>query len=262
MKNLIACPSQSKRPVRNRCHPAMLGQPLLCFALFLLAATAAGTIHSQPFSVRSAPDARTARLAGLAKAWGAAKFFHPRLARTGIDWDHALIETIPKVNASHNSQEYVAAINAMFETLNDPGTRALLRGDGQPKSVPGKPTQDKEPVRMEAGVLVIDAHVLASASNRQTTRLPELSTNAGRLLPNAKAVLIDLRSETSLDPEMVSDRDALLRGVLPEILDHNVILAAQRYRIQNGYVPQRGTSSGGFYSGWVTQTPEILTGKS
>jgi hypothetical protein len=248
--------------VRNRCHLFKRGQPLLCFALFFLLATASGTIRSQSRSVRSVPDARTTRLAGLAKAWGAVKFFHPRLARTGIDWDRALIETIPKVNASHNSQEYVAALNAMFASLNDSGTRTRLRGDRLPKSAPGKPAEDREPVRMEADTLVIDAHAVANASNRQTTRRSELSANAGRLLANAKAVLIDLRSETSPDPDVVSDRDAFLRGVLSEILDHDVILAAQRYRIHNGYAPQRGTSSGGFYSGWVTQTTEILIGKS
>ncbi|HEX8735973.1 MAG TPA: hypothetical protein VF721_11665, partial [Pyrinomonadaceae bacterium] len=42
---------------------------------------------------------RIERLIGLAKVWGAVKYFHPFPAYREIDWDKALIETIPKVNA-------------------------------------------------------------------------------------------------------------------------------------------------------------------
>ena len=54
------------------------------------------------------------------------KYFHPYLAYREIDWDKALIETIPKVNAAKNAQEYEAAINQMLAVLNDKSTRAEI----------------------------------------------------------------------------------------------------------------------------------------
>src|SRR5215813_2476583 len=71
-------------------------------------------------------DVRIARLAGLAKVWGTVKYFHPYLAYREIDWDKALIETIPKVSAATTSQEYQAALNHMLVVLNDKSTRAEL----------------------------------------------------------------------------------------------------------------------------------------
>ena len=64
-------------------------------------------------------DPRVARLVGLAKVWGTVKYFHPYLAYRDIDWDKALVETIPKVNAAKSAQEYEAAINQMLAVLND-----------------------------------------------------------------------------------------------------------------------------------------------
>ena len=55
------------------------------------------TLQAQP---STAQDVRIARLAGLAKVWGTVKYFHPFLAYRDVDWDKALIETIPKVNAA------------------------------------------------------------------------------------------------------------------------------------------------------------------
>lgn len=68
-------------------------------------------------------DSRIARLVGLAKVWGTVKYFHPFLAYRDVDWDKALIDTIPKVNAAKTAQEYEAAVNQMFAVLNDPRTR-------------------------------------------------------------------------------------------------------------------------------------------
>jgi len=44
---------------------------------------------------------RIERLAALESLWGAIKYFHPYLGiRTNIDWDKAVVEAIPKVNAA------------------------------------------------------------------------------------------------------------------------------------------------------------------
>src|SRR5829696_3211792 len=77
----------------------------------------------------SAEDARITRLVGLAKVWGTVKFFHPFLAYRDIDWDKALVEAIPRVNAAKTPQEYQAALNQMLAALNDNSTRADIEAE-------------------------------------------------------------------------------------------------------------------------------------
>ena len=102
----------------------------------------------------SAEDPRIARLIGLAKVWGTVKYFHPYLAYRDIDWDKALIETIPKVNAAKTAQEYQTALNQMLAVLNDKTTRADL--DTETKTAPATTPVTTKLVRTENGVLVIE----------------------------------------------------------------------------------------------------------
>lgn len=46
----------------------------------------------------------TERLTGLAKVWGAVKYFHPSLAYKEIDWDAALVRAIPRVKAARSQE--------------------------------------------------------------------------------------------------------------------------------------------------------------
>ncbi len=50
-------------------------------------------------------ESTTEHLAGLGRLWGAAKFFHPLLAHSAIDWDAALVNAIPAVKAARTPQE-------------------------------------------------------------------------------------------------------------------------------------------------------------
>src|SRR5215204_4390593 len=110
------------------------------------------TLCAQP---SSAEDARIARLVGLAKVWGTVKYFHPFLAYRDIDWDKALIETIPKVNAAKSPQDYQAALNQMLAVLNDKSTRADIETETKPEAP--KPVDPAKLVRTENGVLLIDS---------------------------------------------------------------------------------------------------------
>ncbi|HEY6803632.1 MAG TPA: hypothetical protein VI306_08640 [Pyrinomonadaceae bacterium] len=70
--------------------------------------------------------ARVERLAGLCKLWGFVKYFHPTLAhRPDIDWDAALVATIPKVQNANTSTEYGAALQQLLDQLKDPATKVL-----------------------------------------------------------------------------------------------------------------------------------------
>src|SRR5687767_5355627 len=75
------------------------------------------------------------RLIALCKLWGKVKYFHPSLAyRTDIDWDKALVETVPKVNAAKFSNEYRAALQNMLDVLGDPLTRIAQENSAETSS--------------------------------------------------------------------------------------------------------------------------------
>ena len=126
---------------KNQLIPSVL---ILSMLLILCHITPA-----QRAAVESAPSiaekVRIARLVGLAKVWGTVKFFHPYLAYREIDWDKALVETIPKVNAAKTPEEYKSAINFMLSFVNDKNTFAETKAEGKKNNSDAK----KEPLRTE-----------------------------------------------------------------------------------------------------------------
>src|SRR3569623_1012409 len=68
-------------------------------------------------------DMRTERLVGLARVWNTVKYYHPYIADRMIEWDKALVETIPEINAAQSDAEYANAVNDMLAALNDPVTK-------------------------------------------------------------------------------------------------------------------------------------------
>src|SRR5215216_304632 len=109
----------------------------------------------------STEDTRIARLIGLARVWGTVKYFHPYLAYRDIDWDKALIETIPKVNVAKTPEDYQVALNQMLAVLNDKSTRAEIELETKPK--PPAPVDAAKLVRSENGVLIIESMQIAKA---------------------------------------------------------------------------------------------------
>jgi hypothetical protein len=66
------------------------------------------------------------RLVGLCKLRGHVKYFHPSLAyRADIDWDAALVATIPKVRKAKTTNEYEAALQGLLDILGDSNTRVV-----------------------------------------------------------------------------------------------------------------------------------------
>src|SRR5678815_4432599 len=100
-----------------------------CVRIILVISILGQTVWAHT-SVASTPeDARIERLVGLGKVWGTVKYFHPYLAYRDVDWDKALIEAIPKVNAAKTPADYQNAINQMLAVLNDKSTRAEIETD-------------------------------------------------------------------------------------------------------------------------------------
>lgn len=208
----------------------------------------------------STEDARIARLVGLAKVWGTVKYFHPYLAYRDIDWDKALIDTIPKVNAAKTRQDYQAALNQMLAVLNDKSTRADIETETKPTPATA-PAATAKLVRTENGVLVIEAVQIAQAVAKDLSTLSGFVTNINQSLPNATGVIIDARSTSKATELEAYHIDNFLRQTLTMMLDSNVVLGATRYRLHNGYATQAGGASF-YYSAFVNSTPKTIAGRS
>jgi C-terminal processing protease CtpA/Prc len=53
-----------------------------------------------------------------------------------------------------------------------------------------------------------------------------------------------------------------LDNLLPSLVQGSVPLGTERYRLHNGYAPQRGNTSGGYDSSFVTRTPGVIVGQA
>ena len=207
----------------------------------------------------AAKDVRIERLVGLAKVWGAVKYFHPFLAYRDLDWDKALVETIPKVNVAATAQEYCAAVNSMLAALNDKNTRAettgVMKADERPKNVP------KDFVRLENGILFVNPTQAVITRERDQDTYFQTLQKITLLLAQAKAVVIDGRETFERGPFPDYYFDQFLHNSLGQILDANVPLGTFRYRLHNGYPMQSGTTVG-YYSALVNTTPDMLVGQN
>lgn len=211
---------------------------------------------------QSTDEARITRLVGLAKVWGTVKYFHPFLAYRDIDWDKALVETIPKVEAAKTPREYQAAVNQLLAALGDKSTRAELETDAKVAS-PNQPAASaKEPVRVEDGVLIIEATRAARTGAQDTVAFRRLLGRIEEAIPTAtKAIVIDLRDARQTDDTTSYFFSMLLRRIMPQMLDANVTLGSTRYRIHNGYPTQTGAGAGFYYSAFANIAPETIAGQ-
>jgi C-terminal processing protease CtpA/Prc len=208
----------------------------------------------------STDDARIARLVGLAKVWGTVKYFHPFLAYRDIDWDKALIETIPRVNAAKTPQDYQAALNQLLVVLNDKSTRAEFETETKPAGP--SPVNTAKLVRIENGVLIVESTQIAKAIANDISVLNKLTTTINEALPKAGSVIFDARGATKVPDDEAYHFDNFMRQTLAAMLDGTVVLGATRYRMHNGYATQTGAGANFYYSAQITSAPQTIAGRS
>ena len=228
--------------------------------ILLLSAITSIVSYSQSSEHQELDPIRIERLAGLAKVWGAVKYFHPYLAYREIDWDNALIDTIPKVKAAKTPQEYTEAINLLLAVLNDTTTHARFITQGTVDKIQPQRTDTKAPIRIEENVLMIDAYGVEKAIDRSNKLFPEVLAKTMPLVPQARATIIDLRLAEPMGEISRYYLDRYLRNFLSVMLDRNVPLASLRYRLHNGYTPQSDDVGNVFSSALVNTTPNTIVG--
>src|SRR5215467_6063176 len=130
---------------------------------------------------------RIERLAALGRLWGAVNYFHPYLAYKEIDWDAALIATIPKVSAAKSTEEYRAAIDGLLATLGDPATTTAV----EPAPVTVTPAPAEQPARVVNDMLVVTCQGMGELVSRSGTAIKSITDY---LAANPKGIVFDCRT--------------------------------------------------------------------
>ena len=217
--------------------------------LILILSTSLISVAQQP----AAESVRLDRLVGLAKLWAAVKYFHPYLAyRDDIDWDAALMKTIPKLNAARSQEQYSAAIEGMLNELGDPATH-VLASPSQATTANSSSSAERQPTfRKNAdGILIVTMTNYSEFQDSVGTK--EKLEALKKELPTARALVFDLRpivtpseSEKGIASDSISDS-----GLAGELTTVSLEMPGERRRMYLGYAPQDGISSGenssGFY---------------
>jgi C-terminal processing protease CtpA/Prc len=221
-------------------------------------------LSSAPFSPApaqaSSDAARIERLAALGKLWGAIKFFHPYLAYKDIDWDEALVQTIPKVNAAKSADEYRAAVAHMLSFLNDPNTRALGRPAAPPAKASSGPIVAQPFLRWtedNVAVIVETDYEQFVGSQEKAEVFRKLFAEAAK----ARGIVFDLRRASGENMTSSYWFSSNFSQALPLLLDEDLSLPVMRHRAYSGYPTQSGQTSGGYYAGFVNADGGVMTAR-
>jgi C-terminal processing protease CtpA/Prc len=196
------------------------------------------------------------RLTQVGHLWGTVRYLHPYLLYRDIDWDAALVAALPRVEAAKSPQEYAAAVQGMLAALGDPVTRVLPAADTDAVS-PLKPLEGQAPPaltrRLDDGTLVLD--LTAAVRSMGSRDLMMSISPAFAETVQQRAVIVDLRG-----PAGEGDSGEILSYLVGELggslVSRPCRAPSQRFVQRSGYRPQEGTTSGGYYEGFVTTSAE------
>ena len=189
------------------------------------------------------PDSvRTARLAALSRLWGAIKYFHPALVSRPIDWDSALVATIPRVRAATTRADFAAAIDAMLAPLADPLTHVVKHTPMAPQLASAKKTHFDWRSDSTLVVSIGDAANYGEISQA----LQRGQADIGR----ARRIVFDLRTGGESPEAGILTYIFASSGVNSLLVPRLVSAPGFRTRMYSGFPTQSGGTSGGYWAGF------------
>jgi len=202
---------------------------------------------------------RVERLAGLCELWGAIKCFHPYLAYKTIDWDSALIKTIPEVDEANTADQYKRAIKYLLSFLKDPNTYII---DSVYRRRPARITHqyDEQPYLITTGggidVIVATDYSRFVDDALKGLQLQELFYGVAQ----SPGVIIDIRRLDDGGERAARVFADVFLKAFSVFLRDDLTLSSSRRRIYVGYPPQIGIPDSPFYSAFEYRHGGTLKG--
>ena len=204
-------------------------------------------------------NARIERLAGLAKLWGAIKYFHPYVAERDIDWDAVLVQTISKVESANSPEEYRQALDSMLSVLHDPNTHTVKESPAQKAGVDPAAEHPKPQVKwVDAETALISAtdyeHFVGSSGKGDDL------VKAFEETVKAKTIILDVRNQDKrADEDSTFWYSLAFRRAIQVLLDRDVIATSSRSRMYFGY-PTQGGGYDDYSATFVTRDGQTIHG--
>lgn len=226
---------------------------------FLVATLLIGFIWSNSATAAEPlTETQIARLESLCRVWGTVKFFHPWIVAPSdgkpIDWDAALIETIPLVEKASTLEEFRAAIDHLLSALHDPSTKTMSTTDSQRSAARRTSGHSQAEVKFISHggktVAVIDGTDWSSLGFDSTKARGGVFATAFDEAKVADAIVLDLRrDDTASDDWFAWTVSSSLTDDIAALLARDLVLPAKRWRFHAGYAADEGTSYRGYTSG-------------
>jgi C-terminal processing protease CtpA/Prc len=224
--------------------------PLVLLLIPAIALPAAAQTPAPPSQIDPHIDPHIQRIAKVGQLWGYVRYLHPYVAYRDVDWDAALLATLPKVREAKSREEYAAAVQSMLATLEDPATR--LMADQPP--LPAPPAEQPLFRKLEDGIAVLD---LGAARTLTPDQLFGQAEGFIKDLAAAPAVIVDLRDLGQPNSNAFWAR-RMLGDLQWALISRPSRAPAQRYLLHSGYRPQEGQTSGSYYSGFLTMAADTF----
>jgi C-terminal processing protease CtpA/Prc len=213
------------------------------------AATSAPEEMSAP--ARKPMDPAMARMLRLARVWGEVRYRHPYLWEgRGIDWDAALVDALPRMEAARTDADERAVLRRMLDALHDPLTTVVT---APPWRAPGKATATamatagSEPAGTtrsweDKKTLVLRLGPKAELGDAKTLRTDILA---------ARTLVVDLRAGANEGEGDGDEQARALERLADVLVSRPCASPARRAVFHGGYRSQRGAIGEPFFSGAV-----------
>ena len=226
---------------------------LLCFLLLVISVDRVQPVHAAEPAAGSSLE----RLTQVGRLWGTVRYLHPYLLYRDIDWDAALVAALPRVEAAKSREEYAAAVQGMLDALGDSATRVLpvpkeTAADPEPPELKKQERQAPPALtrRLDDGTSVLD--VAGAARSMGFRDLARSLSSVSSELAQQRAVIVDLRGGEGEDGAAGEVLAYAVGRIGGSLVSRPCRAPSQRFVQRSGYQPQEGTTSGGYYEGFVT----------
>ena len=184
------------------------------------------------------------RIAKTCELWGHLKYFHPYLSDRSFSWESAFTKNIGSVIAAESRKEFGVAIQEMLSYLNDSAIRVVAHPII---------SRSEDSLKYPTVEFIQDSILLISIRNyKDLNDFPYAKSQFLALkkeMPRAKGIIFDIRNQDYLS-EMRGYLSWLFTDIEGDLANEEVQLPGLRARFHDGFSPETGSTSGGYFSGY------------
>lgn len=189
--------------------------------------TAAVFLSTVSYAWPEPHDAVVPRLLGVCRLWSVVRFFDPTIVENHIDWDQALIDSLPAIVAAKSDVDFRTAVDAMLSRLNDTGT--YIEGDA-----PDAPASELPMVAVVDGLARVTISGYPTTSNHAA--YARALASAFGTATRAEAIVIDLRAEQQPSADQADQFAELFDAdLIPHVAKTTLYNPAFRSRVYIGF---------------------------